>query len=276
MPIETERLHRLLRLPARQVTAELLGLGAELLRSVPTNEQSAAQRAVIDQILTLPVAASADLPIADGEYWRAFARQLIESDRSKGMDVTLHNEETVHQLLGVLGKQPVFGIYHGSFIRLPRQMTFRLLRTFGPRYLPTLIRVGISPQVLEIHLPKLKNRRLNELHNVESHLQVAQLLAANPSILGVFNSNWYYDPALASISPNLAHLAKFASSNGAFLVKIGSDSGAVVDATSHSATRRRHFEAGDYMPTRYGRFWPRDALLAWARAQGAAGAEALR
>jgi hypothetical protein len=276
MPLDSDGLNRLLRQPARQVTAELLGLGAELVRIVPADEQAAHQRAVIDQILALTVTDSPELPIADGAHWRAFARQLLEADRLQGADVSLCNEETVHQLLGALGKQPVFGIYHGCFVRLPRRMTVRLLQQHGWRYLPTLLRVGVAPLVLELHLPKLQNKRLDEALNLQSHLEMARLLAHNPAVQGVFNSNWFYDPALGTISPRLAFLSAFASSHGAFLVRIGPDPGAVADATSHSATRRRHFEAGDYMPTRYGRFWHREALLAWARAQGAAGAEALR
>jgi hypothetical protein len=272
LPLDSDRLQRLLQLPARQVTAELLGLGAEFVRSVPATEQPAIQRAAIDQILALPVTDAPDLPIADGAHWRAFARHLLETDRAHGADVSLNNEETVHQLLGVLGKQPVFGIYHGCFVRLPRRMTVRLVQQHGWRYLPTLLQVGAAPLALELHLPKLRNKRLDEALNIESHLQMARLLTHNPAVRGVFNSNWFYDPALGAISPRLAFLSTFASSHGAYLVRIGPDPGAVADATSHSATRRRHFEAGDYMPTRYGRFWPREALLTWARAQG--GAEA--
>ena len=38
------------------------------------------------------------------------------------------------------------------------------------------------------------------------------------------------------------------------------------DALATSRTRRRAFEAGRYRPASYYLVWPRDPLLAWARA----------
>jgi len=94
---------------------------------------------------------------------------------------------------------------------------------------------------------------------------MAAVLRANPGCLGIMGAGWFYDPALAQISPGLAYIHETQTRHGAFLVRIGTAPHHIENALHKSATRRRLYEEGKYMPTCYLCAWPRAALLAWAR-----------
>lgn len=201
---------------------------------------------------------------SEDRYWSDFSISLLEKDREEFGELSLSNEETVYQLLGVMGKCYVFGVYHGSVVKLPRRVTLKLLKSHFGKSCEFFIKKGLSPLVVEIHLPKLFNKKLSPILNTESHLKIAEFVNRNKSVKGVFNANWYYDPHVGKISPNLNYLSEFASTNGAMLVKMSSDKSAIGDATTKSKTRKEKYDRGEYLPMRYARLWPSEKILKWA------------
>ena len=95
------------------------------------------------------------------------------------------------------------------------------------------------------------------------HARIAEMLESDTEMKGVFASGWLYDPALEKVSPRLAYLRKHPQDNGAWVFRVGEDidSGAL----SKSATRRKLFEEGKYVPTAYLVVWPRKKIIDWAR-----------
>jgi len=126
---------------------------------------------------------------SEERYWRDFAHRLLERDRQEFGVVSLSNEETIYQLLGMMGKCYVFGIYHGSLVRLPKKISLKLLKNHFGNAFGTLLKSGLSPLVIEIHLPKLYNKKLTPYLNTESHLKIAEFLNRQSGIKGVFNAN---------------------------------------------------------------------------------------
>ncbi len=98
----------------------------------------------------------------------------------------------------------------------------------------------------------------------QCYLRIAGMLELNPEIRGMWGGSWFYDPAMAQVSPNLCYLREKPQQNGAkvFFSNISLDSGAL----AKSKTRRDLYEQGKYMPKAYALIWQRDALIGWARA----------
>ena len=143
----------------------------------------------------------------------------------------LTDERMVYDFLVLFGRRLPLGIYHAEVGAVPRS---RLVRSAPAdawrlaRYLALEMR-GFGP-TLAIHLPKQMDRPLTERDYVEAHLLAVQLFESNPRLKGFFNAAWYYDPAIASISPHLAFLPRFASSHGAITLSIGQSEDVVADA----------------------------------------------
>ena len=95
------------------------------------------------------------------------------------------------------------------------------------------------------------------------HAHLAEMLERHREIKGWFASGWLYDPVLEDVSPRLSYMHGLAHDNGAWAFRIGVD----IDggALAKSATRRKLYEEGSYVPTGYLLVWPRDKLIAWAR-----------
>lgn len=90
---------------------------------------------------------------------------------------------------------------------------------------------------------------------------VAELLQRWPDSRGLMGLSWYYDPALAHISPRLAYLRDVPARGGALFLPAGGSEDVVSGATATSPTRRRLYEEGVYRPTRYLMVWARDDLM---------------
>jgi len=203
---------------------------------------------------------------------RQFAAELLISDLLEyGDGVNLDNDETISQVLGVLGLHYVFGIYKGKRSRLPRRLFLKFLKKRPTQLYSTIGRGLTGLGVLQLHMPKLQNRRLTETHFIASHIRVAYAIREDPSLHALFGASWYFDPALKNISPRLAYLSQFAESHGSILVRMDSDENIVSDATLTSSTRRTLYEKGEYTPTRYGRLWPRLSLMKWLEANDKVG-----
>lgn len=104
------------------------------------------------------------------------------------------------------------------------------------------------------------------LHNPEEgyayRLRVAEMLQRHPEVKGMAAASWLNDPVVADISPQLRWVREIPSKNGAqyFRVSEDIDGGALI----RSATRRKLFRAGKYVPTQYLYVWPRHRLIGWA------------
>jgi hypothetical protein len=98
----------------------------------------------------------------------------------------------------------------------------------------------------------------------QCYLGIAELLKLNPRIKGMYAVSWFYDPKLEKISPNLLYLRKEPEQNGARFFQIGTSATDIKFATAKSATRRKLYNEGKYLPTSYLLIWPRKELLSWA------------
>lgn len=97
------------------------------------------------------------------------------------------------------------------------------------------------------------------------YAHMAQLFAADRDLVGMSATSWFYDPAIARLSPRLAYLADVPMQWGAVRTPLKVTEFDRVSATSTSPTRRERFEAGEYQPRGYNILWFRDDLLRWAR-----------
>ena len=99
------------------------------------------------------------------------------------------------------------------------------------------------------------------------YLRLADMLALNPTVRGMWGGSWFYDPALEEVSPRLAYLRKVPQENGAFLFFSNVDIAS--GALSKSDSRNKAYQEGKYLPKAYALIWPRLQLLAWAAARRA-------
>ncbi len=113
-------------------------------------------------------------------------------------------------------------------------------------------------------------RRLNEFNptgRIQSYIRIAKMLELNHDIRGVIGGSWFNDPNVATISPRLGYLTKIPIENGARVFRIGSSQADIENATTRSKTRRKLYEQGKYLPTKYLLIWTRKDLINWAHKQ---------
>jgi hypothetical protein len=90
---------------------------------------------------------------------------------------------------------------------------------------------------------------------------VSSLLERWPESRGLTGMSWYYDPALARVSPHLEYLRSVPLAHGALFLR-GPDSATVVeDALARSSRRRGMYDAGQYQPRQYLMAWQRSDLM---------------
>ena len=96
-------------------------------------------------------------------------------------------------------------------------------------------------------------------------LRLAALaLPALPHLRGAFGTAWFYDPAVAEITPRIAFAQDLQVGRGAHRIRIGSNEAAIANATATSAERRNRYRDGSYVPTDYAIIWSRrDLARAW-------------
>ncbi len=96
----------------------------------------------------------------------------------------------------------------------------------------------------------------------DCYVRIADMLALNPQIRGMWGGSWFYDPALEKVSPRLAYLRKIPQENGALVLYSNVDIKG--GALSKSAARKKAYESGEYLPKSYSLIWPRKPMMAWA------------
>lgn len=154
--------------------------------------------------------------------------------------------------------------------RLARSAVLRAGLGQSVRFLQLLISLGGHGGLLEFHT---SDRALQEFTPDgwdRCYLRAAEVLRAHPQARGVTGSSWFYDPSVEALSPRLAYLRQVPGAGGAQFFRLGPDAGAEHDALATSPTRRAAAAAGTYQPERWLMVWPRQALLSWVAARGAA------
>jgi hypothetical protein len=94
---------------------------------------------------------------------------------------------------------------------------------------------------------------------------VAQVLEQNPQVIGLFGIGWFFDPAVAVVSPRLSYARELALASGARSFCVGPTDGARESALATSPTRRKLYEEGKYLPQDHLVVWSRKSLIAWAK-----------
>ena len=144
-----------------------------------------------------------------------------------------------------------------------------LLWKGGPWRLPGRLllfaRAGGFRPYFEVHVHKLYLDEFNEEGRNECYRCCAELYALHPDVLGMIGGSWFYDPAVASISPHLAYLRTVPEAGGARVLFVSHDDQAVGNATATSETRRALHAAGRYRPASWTLVWPKRDQLAWSR-----------
>lgn len=129
----------------------------------------------------------------------------------------------------------------------------------------TMAKLGGFRPFFQIHTHTFNLDAFNEAGWEECYLCCAELYQLHPEVLGMYGGSWFYDPALATISPRLAYLRDTPCNNGAVLMFVVKGGQAIANSTSTSPSRRQLYEEGKYMPTNYMLIWGREAQRAWAR-----------
>lgn len=139
----------------------------------------------------------------------------------------------------------------------------------GARQLPGralfFARTGGFRPYFQIHVHKLYLEEFDEAGRNECYRCCAELYALHPEALGMFAGSWFYDPAVATVSPRLAYLRDIPVGGGARCMFVAYNEEAVANATAASPTRRALHAAGKYRPASYALVWPRRAQIAWAQ-----------
>jgi hypothetical protein len=122
---------------------------------------------------------------------------------------------------------------------------------------------GLGP-IFRVHIDERDTSDFNESGWELSYFRVAEMMRLYPTIKGVAGSSWTLDPQLDRISPKIAYPRRCLVENGAYLHFDGPGEKHTQLALKKSATRRRYYEAGEYLPTAYTIVWPRRDILRWA------------
>ncbi|MFC5460202.1 hypothetical protein [Massilia niabensis] len=126
-------------------------------------------------------------------------------------------------------------------------------------------RIGGFKPYFEIHAHKLYMEEFSAEGRRECYRCCADLYALHPEMLGMYAGSWFYDPAVARLSPHLAYLRDDAVAGGCACLFVAHDEQAVSYSTAKSEKRRAAWAAGTYRPATYALVWPRRAQIAWAR-----------
>lgn len=140
----------------------------------------------------------------------------------------------------------------------------------GARQFAETLRLGVRARGfrpwLEMHLDP---RALGEFSPAgwdRCYRRIADVLAANPGLRGVFGSSWWFDPAVGRLTPEMAYLRDTPCAHGAACLRVGSDPAPVSNAVRFSRVRKESFDRGEYVPAIYLMAWPAADVLRYARA----------
>ena len=199
----------------------------------------------------------------------SFAREFLTVFRriARGcVDATLDaspSSDSFLKDLGIVRLRLLPAVSHLLYLHsgVPRRTLVR-----HPDLLWYVLRLGGVRPLVENHVHPLMLDRFDEAGRERCYRLLGDLLHARPELRGLMGASWYYDPALARISPKLAYLHDVPARNGAVVRRMepeGPDSGAL----ARSARRRALFEAGQYAPHTYLMLWSRGDFLRYLTRQ---------
>lgn len=148
---------------------------------------------------------------------------------------------------------------------VPRSLVFRQGWRNLRRSLVRFARLKGFRPFMQIHTHDLYLDEFNEAGWNECYLCCAEICEANPALLGMFGSSWFYDPVIPKISPRLAYLQQVPASGGSDFWFFATGGHSIALATATSPSRRKSYEEGHYLPTAYMMVWGREDLVSWAR-----------
>jgi len=132
-------------------------------------------------------------------------------------------------------------------------------------------KVGVHKAYYEIHTVDRYLPRFTPGELLKAYVRISEMLKLKPSIKGLYRCSWFLDPKMEHLSPHLTFLRKIPEQNGAAVFRVGVYESDIRRSISMSAERRRHYEEGKYIPTRYAYIWPREKLIEWADKKGHSG-----
>jgi hypothetical protein len=149
---------------------------------------------------------------------------------------------------------------------IPRSALLRVPRARLPGVAAfTAFRMGGLAPVMFSHLsPFRRNKSLDEYEANRSYARMARSLERQPGVKGFAAWSWFRSPGTHAVSPHLAWLSRVFLEHGGLVTECGPDD-PTHGALHRSATRRRLFERGEYVPTKGLVMWPRRAMIDWAR-----------
>ncbi len=127
-----------------------------------------------------------------------------------------------------------------------------------------LARLGGRYPLYEMHAYIRHYPEFNEPGWEAMYRRMAELMKADSEVRGLYGGTWFWDPGLATVSPNLAYLRRLPLNNGAIFARIPSTPDTFANALYKSGRRREMYEAGTYEPRQFIMVWPRQAFLKWA------------
>ncbi|MAD74801.1 MAG: hypothetical protein CML20_08450 [Rheinheimera sp.] len=152
------------------------------------------------------------------------------------------------------------------FSAIQRSLLYGNGITQAASFIRALIAAQGNKPVCRLHIHLSEINQLTAAGWRQTCQQVAQLLLLNRQLKGMVGACWFYDPAIATVSPKLAFINELLSEMQAswfYSHGEGINSGAF----SRSASRKQAFENGQYQPKNYVIFIPRNRLLAWYKRQ---------
>lgn len=206
----------------------------------------------------------ADLPRALLPYFAQNVARMLRRARDPAPWARSPRDDVFLKDLGILRTTLLPCASHLVFRRsgVPRSL---VLRQSPPAMLRALhffgLRCGGFAPFLENHVHPAMLEHFNPEGRDRCYQLVAQLLLRWPESRGLMGLSWYYDPAVAGISPRLAYLREVPERAGALLLPAGGGADVVGGAIATSPTRKRLYEEGRYQPARYLMAWSRHDIL---------------
>lgn len=146
---------------------------------------------------------------------------------------------------------------------VPRSMIVKVNPSELIRFSSLMLRLGGFGPFFEIHLDVRYKKNFNPEGWEEALRLVGQTLKMLPEIKGIIGSSWFFDPIIPTISPRLTYLRQQIEENGGKFFFAGSNNRVIELATVASASRKKLYEEGSYIPSSYLTIWPRENVLEW-------------
>ena len=102
---------------------------------------------------------------------------------------------------------------------------------------------------------------------LDFYKNIVDIIEMNSHYKGIYCAGWFFDPALEKISPEIGYLNKYVTMLDGIHFYLGSDPKIVKDATFLNQNRKKLYQEGKYMPSRYVIFIPSSKLIKWRKSQ---------